>query len=302
MPPRKAAMKAKSNLGMTKEEAEKSTVAERAGPELVEMKDDEMEEEEAAVEGRKPQAPPVEKIDPDSVAEAWRLPEHEVAAAAAAENADDVDEEERHERRRKGKSKAAAAAPPLGSSFATQIPYDGTLPPPPLPAAAAAAHAAGQSASGAAAAASSRERPSIQAELRSMMYGFGDDKQPLARSVQLVEELVVDYVHQVLNQAQAACELRHQEEALKKKPTGAELRCGRFVDASQPEAVAFRQNNFDEQPPAKQSAPKVKEADLLFALRRNPRRQQHARELLELSGEIRQARHYLKDLEKEDWR
>mmetsp|Transcript_20963 Transcript_20963/g.70894 ORF Transcript_20963/g.70894 Transcript_20963/m.70894 type:complete len:97 (+) Transcript_20963:2-292(+) len=86
-----------------------------------------------------------------------------------------------------------------------------------------------------------------------MMYGFGDARQPLARSVELMEELVVDYVQQLLHRAQGACESRQ--------------RGARGVGVA-----------------------KVKERDLLFALRRDPRRQQRVEELLEVWKEVKAAR------------
>ena len=102
----------------------------------------------------------------------------------------------------------------------------------------------------------------FQRELRSMMYGFGDDRQPLTRSVLLMEELVVDYISSLLQRAQSASEQRQR---------GA--RGG--------------------------GAARLKEQDLLFALRKDPRRQRRVEELLEVWKEVKAARGSIDDLEKE---
>jgi transcription initiation factor TFIID subunit 13 len=95
----------------------------------------------------------------------------------------------------------------------------------------------------------------FQRELRQMMYGFGDDREPLTESVQLMEELVVDYVHSVLNQAQQAAEQRQR-------------------GSSHGGAGTAR----------------VKERDLIFALRRDRRRQERIEELLEVWKEVKAVR------------
>ena len=41
-----------------------------------------------------------------------------------------------------------------------------------------------------------------------MMYGFGDARAPLPQTVQMMEELVVDYITDILRQAAAAAEQR----------------------------------------------------------------------------------------------
>eukprot|EP00898_Chlorokybus_atmophyticus_P000215 jgi/Chlat1/1194/Chrsp115S01670 len=46
-----------------------------------------------------------------------------------------------------------------------------------------------------------RKRGLFSKELRLMMYGFGDDPQPLQESVDLVEELVVDYLTDMMHKA-----------------------------------------------------------------------------------------------------
>ena len=41
----------------------------------------------------------------------------------------------------------------------------------------------------------------FQNQLRSMMFGFGDSAKPLPQSMELMEELVVDYIQQILAKA-----------------------------------------------------------------------------------------------------
>ena len=78
-----------------------------------------------------------------------------------------------------------------------------------------------------------------------MMYGFGDDSQALPQSVSLMEEMVVDYIQQTLQQAHTACEDRQR----------GVKRAGEA---------------------------KVRERDLLFVLRKDPRRHRRVQELLEV--------------------
>ena len=94
-----------------------------------------------------------------------------------------------------------------------------------------------------------------------MMFGFGDDRQPLAESVHLMEDLVVDYVYHVLHQATSASEQRQRA-----------VRGG---------GVA-----------------RVQDRDLIFALRRDRRRQERVQELLEVWKEVKAARGSIEDLEK----
>ena len=165
------------------------------------------------------------------------------------------------EAKRLGKQPMVAAEQPMVAA---------ELPAAPMPAAEGADAAAAGDASGSGATPKKRvdedglrsDGRRFQRELRSMMYGFGDDRQPISQSVRLMEELVVDYVQQVLHRAQGACESRQR---------GA--RGGGGV--------------------------RVKERDLIFALRKNPRRQQRIEELLEVWKEVKAARGSLEDLEKE---
>ena len=50
----------------------------------------------------------------------------------------------------------------------------------------------------------------FQREIRAMMYGFGDDLHPLPQSVALVEDMAVDYLHQVLRRASDAAAERQR--------------------------------------------------------------------------------------------
>ena len=50
----------------------------------------------------------------------------------------------------------------------------------------------------------------FQKDLPQMLYGFGDVRTPLPQTVQLMEDLVVDYVTQVLRKASAAAEARQR--------------------------------------------------------------------------------------------
>jgi len=87
-----------------------------------------------------------------------------------------------------------------------------------------------------------------------MMYGFGDSCCPLPQSVELMEDYMSDYVQQMLQQAYFACEERQRSNRMR---IGAEI--------------------------------KVKERDLLFALRRDPRRHRRVQELLEVHKEQKDA-------------
>lgn len=87
-----------------------------------------------------------------------------------------------------------------------------------------------------------------------MMYGFGDSSCPNTQSVHLMEDLVVDYLQLVLQQACRACEERLSGTKMK---SGAEL--------------------------------KVKERDLLFVLRKDLRRYRRVQLLLEIFKEQKEA-------------
>ena len=93
----------------------------------------------------------------------------------------------------------------------------------------------------------------FQKDLPQMLYGFGDVRTPLPQTVQLMEDLVVDYVTQVLRKASGAAEARQR---------------------------ATRGS----------STSRVKEADLLFVLRKDRKRLHRVLELLEVFEEQKQAR------------
>jgi len=93
----------------------------------------------------------------------------------------------------------------------------------------------------------------FQKDLPQMLYGFGDVRTPLPQTVHLMEDLVVDYVTQVLRKASAAAEARQR---------------------------ATRGS----------STSRIKEADLLFVLRKDRKRLHRVLELLEVFEEQKQAR------------
>ncbi|XP_057782186.1 transcription initiation factor TFIID subunit 13 [Salvia miltiorrhiza] len=49
---------------------------------------------------------------------------------------------------------------------------------------------------------SKRKRGMFQKDLQHMMYGFGDDANPLPETVALVEDIVVEYVTEMVHKAQ----------------------------------------------------------------------------------------------------
>ncbi|KAK4262762.1 hypothetical protein QN277_028276 [Acacia crassicarpa] len=49
---------------------------------------------------------------------------------------------------------------------------------------------------------SKRKRGIFQKELQHMMYGFGDDQNPLPESLALMEDIVVEYVTELVHKAQ----------------------------------------------------------------------------------------------------
>ena len=85
-----------------------------------------------------------------------------------------------------------------------------------------------------------------------MMYGFGDDLHPLPQSVALVEDMAVDYLHQVLRRAS--------------------------------DAAAERQRGGGG------GAARVQERDLLFAVRKDAKRVARLQELLDVYEEQKEAR------------
>merc|ERR1712228_904236 len=97
----------------------------------------------------------------------------------------------------------------------------------------------------------------FQRELRAMMFGFGDSSAPLTQSVQLMEDMVTDYLQQLLHKASEACEHRQRLQR-------------RGADST--------------------NAPKVREKDLLFVLRKDHRRLRRVQELLEVYEDQKEAR------------
>ncbi|CAI7777786.1 unnamed protein product, partial [Closterium sp. NIES-53] len=81
-------------------------------------------------------------------------------------------------------------------------------------------------------------------ELRLMMYGFGDDPEPLPETVELVEEMVIEYITDLVHRAQE---------------------------------VAARRGRLTTE-------------DVLFLIRKDPRKFARARELLAMNVELKEAR------------
>ena len=92
----------------------------------------------------------------------------------------------------------------------------------------------------------------FQRDLPSMLYGFGDVRTPLPQTVQVTEDLVVDYVTQILRKASAAAEERVRS--------------------------------------TRGGSSRIKECDLLFVLRKDRKRLSRVLELLEAFEEQKQAR------------
>ena len=206
-------------MGMEEEEAARSQVTERIG-EHAALGEGQFRAEEAAAEGRRAQGGQGQGAGASGAGE-----EGGTAAAAGGK------------RKRGGKQPASAA--PTGEAGEAG--------------AEAGSAAAGGASGGKRGKSSSSEGRRFQRELRSMMYGFGDDRAPLAASCCLMEELVVDYVYELLHRAQAACEQRQRG-----------VRGG--------------------------GTSRVKERDLIFALRKDPRRQRRVEELLEVWKEVKAAK------------
>ena len=91
----------------------------------------------------------------------------------------------------------------------------------------------------------------FQREIRAMMYGFGEDLHPLPQSVALAEDMAVDYLQQVLRRAS--------------------------------DAAAERQRGGG-------GAARVRERDLLFAVRKDAKRVARLQELLDVHEEQKAAR------------
>ncbi|KAL2649316.1 hypothetical protein R1flu_017444 [Riccia fluitans] len=53
-----------------------------------------------------------------------------------------------------------------------------------------------------------RKRGTFSKDLRLMMYGFGDDPDPLPETVQLVEDILLDYITEMIHKAQEVASKR----------------------------------------------------------------------------------------------
>eukprot|EP00270_Netrium_digitus_P008423 TRINITY_DN2520_c0_g1_i1.p1 TRINITY_DN2520_c0_g1~~TRINITY_DN2520_c0_g1_i1.p1 ORF type:complete len:126 (+),score=40.79 TRINITY_DN2520_c0_g1_i1:50-427(+) len=89
-----------------------------------------------------------------------------------------------------------------------------------------------------------RKRGIFSRELRLMMYGFGDDPDPLPESVELMEDIMLDYVTDLIHKAQD---------------------------------VAARRG-------------KLTTEDILFLIRKDPRKFARVKELLAMNEELKKAR------------
>ncbi|WAR06894.1 TAF13-like protein [Mya arenaria] len=80
-------------------------------------------------------------------------------------------------------------------------------------------------------------------ELRCMMYGFGDDQNPYTESVDLIEDLVVEYISEMTKKA---------------------------LEVGRPGRISVE--------------------DLIFLIRKDPKKYSRVKELLTMSEELRKAR------------
>lgn len=95
----------------------------------------------------------------------------------------------------------------------------------------------------------------FQTQIRQMMYGFGDSRKPVAASVRLMEDIIFDYLHQVVHRACIASEERQRSSG---KASSGEVR--------------------------------LKEKDLLFVLRKEPQKRERVQEILDLLHDIEMAK------------
>ena len=107
----------------------------------------------------------------------------------------------------------------------------------------------------------------FQKELRSMMYGFGDDEQPHAQSVRLMEQAVVSYMTDLM---QVATNAAHERVSRSKRST----------------------------------SHRVLDSDLLFVISKDARKHKRIRQVLQVWEEVKQAnketKEGLKELETAD--
>lgn len=111
----------------------------------------------------------------------------------------------------------------------------------------------------------------LRASVRTLMFAYGDCANPLPESVNLMEELLADYLTQLSLQAARSAVLRPKK-----------LQRGRPLAST-----AAKPEGYSIEPGPRLN---VKTEDFLFALRHDPRKLARAKELLCLAAEIKQAR------------
>ncbi|XP_060592025.1 transcription initiation factor TFIID subunit 13-like [Ruditapes philippinarum] len=88
-----------------------------------------------------------------------------------------------------------------------------------------------------------RTKKIFSKELRCMMYGFGDDQNPYTESVDLIEDLVIEYITEMTKRA---------------------------LEVGRPGRISVE--------------------DIIFLIRKDPKKYSRVRELLTMSEELRKAR------------
>mmetsp|Transcript_1429 Transcript_1429/g.2863 ORF Transcript_1429/g.2863 Transcript_1429/m.2863 type:complete len:128 (-) Transcript_1429:443-826(-) len=96
-----------------------------------------------------------------------------------------------------------------------------------------------------------RKRGIFTKDLRPMLYGFGDVPNPLPETVELVEELVVDYVTDMMYKAAEGCQTRgrltHQDLVFSvRKDHRKYSRCVELLDMHEELKRARKNFDFDE--------------------------------------------------------
>mmetsp|Transcript_26405 Transcript_26405/g.44226 ORF Transcript_26405/g.44226 Transcript_26405/m.44226 type:complete len:133 (+) Transcript_26405:232-630(+) len=96
-----------------------------------------------------------------------------------------------------------------------------------------------------------RKRGLFTKDLRPMLYGFGDVANPLPETVELMEELVVDYVTDMMHKAIEGCQTRgrltHQDLVfLVRKDYRKYSRCLELLDMQEELKRARKNFDFDE--------------------------------------------------------
>ncbi|KAL4448273.1 hypothetical protein ABPG75_005492 [Micractinium tetrahymenae] len=106
-------------------------------------------------------------------------------------------------------------------------------------------------------------RGQLTRDLAVMMYGFGDDIQPLPETLDLVEDIVLDYATTLLHKAMDSAALR-----------------GKLRRPGAPGAGAA-----------------VAAEDILFLVRKDPKKYARAKELLIMDEEIKKAKQLVDDVQ-----